>query len=75
MILAFPSHMGQALPVVQRILLPAPAAFLEGEPMRPLTGLHAASLRSSSGLTARGRGFILSTGKNCGFRDKPCGVW
>ena len=55
-VLPVPTHMGQALPLVQRLLLPAP----RGLPGRKSLCLSPATARriarSSTGLTARGRG-------------------
>lgn len=60
-VLALPPNVGQTLPLMHAsVLLPAPRglpgrrAYHDGA-----LGVHAGSLRSSSGRTARGRGFTL----------------
>src|SRR6187551_1695621 len=55
-VLTVPTHMGQALPLVHRLLLPAPRGLPGRTSLCRFPALARRIARSSTGLTARGRG-------------------
>ncbi len=58
-VLALPPHMGQALPVVHRLLIPPHGIFLEEGAYAISRRFAPRIARSSSGRTAGGRGFSM----------------
>jgi hypothetical protein len=55
-VLTVPTHMGQALPLVHRLLLPAPRGLPGRKSLCLFPAIARRIARSSTGLTARGRG-------------------